>query len=304
VKTNLIVILGPTASGKTSLAVRIADDFKGEVISADSRQVYKGMDIGTGKDLSEYQVKNNKVIAHHLIDILDPSEEFNVFEYQKRFHAIFSRLVEKNVLPVLAGGTGLYLEAVLLDYKMPDARPDRMIRQQLEVLSVNELQKILLDLRPQLHNKTDLEDRERLIRKIEIERARNHQQCGGAHNPAVHAGVFGISWDRSELRQRIAARLEQRLAAGMIEEVEQLRQQGVSWKRLESFGLEYRYIAWYLQNKITKDDMAEKLRIAIGQFAKRQMTWFRRMEKKGVAIEWINGNDYDLLRSKVLQKLT
>lgn len=303
VKTNLIVILGPTASGKTSLAVRLADDFNGEVISADSRQVYKGMDIGTGKDLSEYHIRD-KTIAHHLIDILDPFEEFNVFEYQKRFYAIFSYLLDKNVLPVLVGGSGLYLEAVLMDYKMPYAKPDQCIRQELAVLSVNELQNILLDLNPHLHNKTDLEDKDRLIRKIEIERVRNNPQFNLTQSPAIHAGVFGISWDRSELRRRIAVRLEQRLAEGMIEEVEQLNKQGVSWERLESFGLEYRYIAWYLQNKMSKDDMAGKLQIAIGQFAKRQMTWFRRMEKKGVAIEWINGKDYDLLHSKVLQKLT
>ena len=301
-KSNLIVILGPTASGKTSLAVRLADDLNGEVISADSRQVYKGMDIGTGKDLSDYQLKD-KTIPHHLIDILDPFEEFNVFEYQKRFYDIFSRLLEKNVLPVLAGGTGLYLEAVLLDYKMPYAQSDQSIRRELTTLPVNELQKILLDLRPHLHNKTDLEDKDRLIRKIEIERARNNPQCDLPQKPVIHAGVFGISWDRIELRRRIALRLEQRLAEGMIDEVEQLHKLGVSWERLDSFGLEYRYIARYLQNKMTKDNMIGKLQIAIGQFAKRQMTWFRRMEKKGVAIEWINGFDYDLLHFKVLQRL-
>ncbi len=300
---NLIVILGPTASGKTFLAARLAFDLVGEVISADSRQVYRGMDIGSGKDLSEYIVENKK-IPHHLIDIIDPVEEFNVFEFQRRFYKIFADLLTRNVLPVLVGGTGLYLESVLTDYQMPQAQCDEILRRELSAMTMQELQSVLLALKPQLHNKTDMEDKDRLIRRIEIERVRNATQKSVDRRPAVHPCVFGILHERTELRARIAARLKQRLAEGMIDEVRKLHDGGVSWERLERFGLEYRYIAWYLQNKINLEDMTQKLGIAIGQFAKRQMTWFRRMEKRGVAIDWITGNDYALLRQKVLRALS
>jgi len=300
---KLIVILGPTASGKTTLAVKLADELNGEVLSADSRQVYRGMDIGTGKDLTEYCV-NGKKIHYHLIDILYPSEEFNVFEYQKIFYEIYATLIKRNILPILVGGTGLYLEAVLTGYQLPYAGQNEKLREELSILSMDELRRILLDLKPHLHNKTDLEDRDRLIRKIEIEQARKISSQMDSHNPNINADIFGVFWERSELRKRIAIRLEQRLSAGMIDEVESLHQQGISWDRLESFGLEYRYIAWYLQGKMSSLDMKEKLQISIGQFAKRQMTWFRRMEKKGVVIEWIRGNDYALLMKRVLERLS
>lgn len=301
--TNVIVILGPTASGKTSLAVRLAKDFNGEIISADSRQVYKGMDVGTGKDLSEYHIED-RTIPYHLIDIIDPHEEFNVFEYQRRFHVVLSDVIFRKALPILVGGTGLYLESVLLDYNMPYAPVDEVRRRELSSLSIKELQEILFAFRSQLHNKTDLEDKDRLIRKIEIENARKISQKHSSISPEVRASVFGILWDRTDLRKRIALRLDQRLSAGLIEEVERLHQRGVTWERLESFGLEYRFVARYLQNIISKDEMVEKLRIAIGQFAKRQMTWFRRMEKRGVAIEWIHGYDYGALQAKIRQIIT
>lgn len=302
-KKNLIVILGPTASGKTKLAVELAYNMRGEIISADSRQVYRGMDIGTGKDLSEYH-REGEIIPHHLIDILEPSQEFNVFEFQKRFYGIFNVLRERRVLPVLAGGTGLYLESVLTDYYMPDVPADDRFREESASKSLAELREILLVMKPDLHNKTDLEDRERLIRKIEIEKAKIHSTEKQMPNPVIHAGVFGIGWERPVLQRRIADRLRQRIAGGMIEEVFQLHAKGLSWERLDDFGLEYRYIARYLQNMMTKDEMMARLQIAIGQFAKRQMTWFRRMEKKGVSIEWIPGNDYPILHQRVLEVLS
>lgn len=302
-KKNLIVILGPTASGKTAMAIKLAAEVGGEIISADSRQVYRGMDIGTGKDLEEFRI-DGRVIPCHLIDILDPDQEFNVFEFQKRFYEIFSALREKKVLPLLVGGTGLYLESVLTRYVLPEAEPDERIREELAGLTMGELQEMLLAMKPQLHNQTDLHDRERLVRKIEIEKARQNPSKSQTRFPQIQAGIFGIFWERAELRKRISARLHIRLAGGMIEEVSRLHDEGVSWERLESFGLEYRFIARYLQKKMTRDEMAAGLQTAIGQFAKRQMTWFRRMEKKGVAIEWIPGGDYPALTSRVMKMLS
>ncbi len=302
-KKNLIVILGPTASGKTTMAVRLAAYFHGEIISADSRQVYRGMDIGTGKDLSEYDTENGTVPVH-LIDIIEPEQEFNVFEFQKKFYEIFSSLQHKQVLPVLVGGTGLYLESVLTDYDLPVALPDRRLRDEMAGKSLAELQEILLSLKPFLHNKTDLEDRERLIRRIEIEKARQKTSGESLEKPFLNAAIFGIHWERDVLRQRIARRLAKRIDEGMMEEVSRLRSQGLSWERLDSFGLEYRYVAMYLQNKMTLAEMTSRLQIAIGQFAKRQMTWFRRMEKKGVKIEWVSGDNYADLHRRVLKVLS
>lgn len=302
-KKNLVVILGPTASGKTALAVRLAADLCGEIISADSRQVYRGMDIGTGKDLSEYQTEKGKIPVH-LIDIIEPKQEFNVFEFQKRFYEIFTALHNKKVLPVLVGGTGLYLESVLTDYDLPAALPDERLRDEMAGKTQAQLQEILLALKPALHNRTDLDDRDRLIRKIEIERARQSPSGSIPEKPFVNAGIFGIHWERDVLRQRIARRLAKRIDEGMIEEVSRLHLQGLPWERLDSFGLEYRYVAMYLQNKLTLTEMSAKLQIAIGQFAKRQMTWFRRMEKKGVKIEWVSGDNYADLHRRVLKVLS
>jgi tRNA dimethylallyltransferase len=297
---NLIVILGPTASGKTQLAAKLAYDLQGEIISADSRQVYKNMDIGTGKDLNQYII-NGWMIPYHLINIVEPESEFNLFEFQDRFYKIFSELLEKEILPVLVGGTGLYLESVLTGYNIPYAPMDQELRKELNRKSKDELQRMLLALKPQLHNKTDLEDSERLIRAIEIERARSmkdqHQK------PDIDAVVFGIRWERSVLRQRITARLKERLEQGMIEEVMKLHTAGLTWTKLESFGLEYRFISQYLQKKITFDEMKNRLNTAIHQFAKRQETWFRRMEKKGIVINWLQSNDYSLLKESVMKFL-
>jgi tRNA dimethylallyltransferase len=297
---NLIVILGPTASGKTHLAAKLAYDLQGEIISADSRQVYKNMDIGTGKDLNQYII-NGRRIPYHLIDIVAPENEFNLFEFQYRFYKIFNELIEKKILPVLVGGTGLYLESVLTGYNMPHAPINQELRKGLYRKSKDELQKMLLALKPQLHNKTDLEDSERLIRAIEIERARSIKDQ--PQKPDIDAVVFGIRWERSTLRQRITARLKERLEQGMIEEVMKLHTAGLTWTKLESFGLEYRFISQYLQRKISFDEMTNKLNTAIHQFAKRQETWFRRMEKKGIVINWLQSNDYSLLKESVMKFL-
>ncbi len=299
---NLIVILGPTASGKTRLAARLAFDLNGEIISADSRQVYRRMNIGTGKDLNEYVVDSH-LIPYHLIDVEDPENEFNLFEFQKRFYSVFDAVRKRGTLPVLVGGTGLYLESVLCHYDMPEAPVNREKRNDLMKKTTKELQQILCDLKPRLHNTTDLEDRERLIRAIEIEMARTTAKKKMPGKPEMEAAVFGIQWDRAELRQRITNRLEERLQNGMMEEVANLHAAGLNWSRLESFGLEYRFISEYLQQKTSFDVMKNKLATAIHQFAKRQETWFRRMERKGVAIEWIAHDDYSSLKAKVADSL-
>ena len=296
------MILGPTASGKTQLAVQLAYDLQGEIISADSRQVYKGMDIGTGKDLNEYLIGGRK-IPYHLIDIIDPQSEFSLFEFQNRFYKIFTQLRLKRIVPIMVGGTGLYLESVLAGYNMPKAHPDQELRKILSLQSKKQLQEILQALKPRLHNKTDLDDPERLIRAIEIERARAIKSEEQQEKPDIDAVVLGINWERSELWQRITSRLKERLGEGMMEEVKNLHSAGLTWKKLESFGLEYRFISQYLQNKITFDEMINKLNTSIHQFAKRQETWFRRMEKKGIVINWIPANNYPLLKETVMKFL-
>ena len=299
---NLIVILGPTASGKTQLAAQLAYDLQGEIISADSRQVYKGMDIGTGKDLNQYLI-NGRKISYHLIDIIDPQSEFSLFEFQNRFYKIFTQLSRKRIMPIMVGGTGLYLESVLTGYNMPEVPPDQELQKILSLKSKKQLQEILKALKQRLHNKTDLDDPERLIRAIEIERARAIKGEKQQEKPDIDAVVLGISWERSALRKRITLRLKERLAQGMIEEVKNLHSAGLAWKKLESFGLEYRFISQYLQNKITFDEMINKLNTSIHQFAKRQETWFRRMEKRGIVINWIPANNYPLLKEIVMKFL-
>lgn len=283
---NILVILGPTASGKTGLAVEAARNLGGEIISADSRQVYRGLDIGSGKDLGEYGET-----PYHLIDIVDPGYEFSLFNYLKRFSITFEDISSRGKLPILAGGTGLYLDAVLRGYEMVEAEENPQLRKELELLPINELRTRLEKIRPQQHNTTDLDDRHRLIRAIEIAEAQAYAEKEPLSLPQLSARIFGIHWPREILRQRITRRLKERLELGMIEEVENLHANGVSWETLDFYGLEYRYVSQYLQGQLNRNDLFQKLNSAIHKFAKRQDTWFRRMEKNGVDIHWLEGSE-------------
>jgi tRNA dimethylallyltransferase len=282
---NALVVLGPTASGKTRLGVHLARELRGEIVSADSRQVYRELNLGAGKDPEEYVV-DGAAIPHHLIDIVDLDHEFSVFEYQRRFHDVFEELRVRRVLPVIVGGTGLYLEAILMRYRMVSVPENSGLRAELATWPDRALVERLMAVKDRLHNTTDLVDRERLIRAIEIaEYSRDHAPQPA---PDVRPLILGTQWDREILRARIRKRLVDRVQAGMIEEVYALRAQGVPWERLEQLGLEYRFIAAYLQQKIrNRNDLLQKLYAAICQFAKRQETWFRRMERKGVTIHWV-----------------
>jgi tRNA dimethylallyltransferase len=317
----MVVILGPTASGKTGLAVRLAKDRGGEIISADSRQVYRGMDLGTGKDLLDYTLEGI-TIPFHLVDIVEPTEEFHLFAYQRLFYRCFKDITARGALPLLVGGSGMYLEAVVRSYDLQEVPENTDLRRELDNLDMEALAGRLQALQPHLHNKTDLLDRERLLRAIEIAEATrvkraqsadgmpavNHPDYGS--RPTVTGGprppdsgirplVIGVRWERAILRRRITDRLYARLQSGMVEEVAALYQEGVSWERLHHFGLEYRYISLYLQGLMGFDDMAQTLNTRIHQFAKRQDTWFRRMERMGVVIHWIPGDDYAALASLV-----
>ncbi len=285
---NCAVILGATATGKTARAVALAKEKNGEIISADSRQVYRGLDIGSGKDLHEYGT-----VPYHLIDICDLDEEYTVFHFQKDVYRIFPQVIEKGAFPVIAGGTGLYLDAILRKYDLIPVPENPELRAELAEKSLQELQNMLFGLKDEIHNTTDLEQPDRLIRAIEI--ALYLQQNPeiiaehATHRPAIQPKVYGISFERSVLRERIYRRLIERIKIGMIEETEGLHAKGYSWQRLESLGLEYRFTAQYLQGMFPdKDTFTQKLYQAICQFAKRQETWFRRMMRNGVDIEIIS----------------
>jgi tRNA dimethylallyltransferase len=281
---NLLVILGPTASGKTRLGVQAAREVGGEILSADSRQVYRGMDLGTGKDLAEYGE-----VPYHLIDIVDPGYEFSVFEFQRRFFDTFTEIRKRGRFPLLVGGTGLYLDAVLKGYRLVEVPENPELRSELAGLSQDALTALLLRLRPAMHNTTDLTDRERLVRAIEIAEGEAAAGADLPPLPSLRPLVFGIRWERETLRRRITARLKERLEQGLIEEVARLHGDGVPWATLEFYGLEYRFVAAHLQGKLNRNDMFQKLNSAIHDFAKRQETWFRRMERQGTAIRWVEG---------------
>ncbi len=281
---NLLVILGATAGGKTGLAVKTAENFAGEIISADSRQVYRGMDLGTGKDLDEYGD-----VPYHLIDIADPGSEYNVFQFQQDCFSAIESVWQRQKIPILCGGTGMYLDAVLSGYRLVAVPENPQLRAELEHDTDGALREKLLQLKPDQHNKTNLEERSRLIRAIEIAVGEQNLSVDLPPLPKISPLVFGLRWPREVLRKRIALRLDQRFAAGMIDEVKQLHESGVAWEKLEFYGLEYRLIAQYLQGKLNRNDMGQKLRSAICQFAKRQETFFRRMEKRGVKINWVDG---------------
>lgn len=282
---NLVVVLGATASGKTKLAVQLATQLNGEIISADSRQVYRGLDVGSGKDLGEYGA-----IPYHLIDVVDPGYEFSVYDYQRRFINVFEALSEREILPILAGGTGLYLDAVLNGYHFVDAPENVELRVELGGLKSEDLVDRLLQLQPKQHNTTDIENRDRLVRAIEIALAEKAANANLDPYPSITPFIIGIRWDRSKLRERITVRLKQRLDNGLIEETQGLYDSGVSWEVLDFFGLEYRYVGQYLQGKINRNDLFQKLNAEIHRFAKKQDTWFRRMERKGAMINWVEGD--------------
>ncbi len=290
----MVTILGPTATGKTALAARLAFDLGGEIISADSRQVYRGMDIGTGKDLGEYIV-NGCAIPRYLIDIADPGYEYNIFEYQQDFLNVYHDILGRNKLPILCGGSGMYLEAVLKGYRLEKVRNDTELISDLQDKTDEELADILKSARV-LHNITDFENRTRLLKAILVARsaeyAANDPETPREQSnpfPAILSTIIGIAYPREQLMARITERLDFRLEHGMITEVEALLRMGISPERLMKYGLEYRYVTLFLTGEITRAEMFFSLNIAIRQFAKRQMTWFRRMERQGINIHWIDG---------------
>jgi tRNA dimethylallyltransferase len=286
---NLITILGPTAAGKTNLAAKLAFRFDGEIISADSRQVYKGMNIGTGKDYNDYFVNGHKV-NYHLIDIIEPYEEYNLFLFKENFFKAFEDIKEKDKLPFLVGGTGLYLSSILQNYDLQKANFESEEYENLKTKSHEELKDQLKELNANLHNTTDLGEKERTIKAILVEKAKFLDS-----SPAMEINSLniGINLSREEIKFRIKERLNLRLDAGMIDEVKKLIDSGVSYERLNFFGLEYKYVGLFLNGELNYNDMVQKLNSSINNFAKRQMTWFRKMEKEGVDIKWIDGQDYD-----------
>jgi tRNA dimethylallyltransferase len=285
---DVLIITGPTASGKTSLAVAVANKITGEIISADSRQVYRGMNIGTGKDYDDYLIYGIRIPCH-LIDIVDPGYKYNVFEYQRDFVKVYSSLKERGVFPVVCGGSGMYADSIISGYKMMEVPPDSGLRGNLEKKSMKELTEILSTYK-RLHNTTDIDTKKRVIRAIEIEHFNQHKATPVSRFPKIRSLVVGILHDRETRRRAISERLKQRLESGMVDEVRQLIEQGIGTDVLIYYGLEYKFIALYLTGTISYDDMVSQLEIAIHQFAKRQMTWFRGMEKKGVSIHWLDGN--------------
>lgn len=282
---ELITIIGPTASGKTALAAALAARLDTEIISADSRQLYRGMDIGTGKDLADYEV-DGKQIPYHLIDICDPGYKYNVFEYQHDFFKVFAGLRERGKLPILCGGTGLYVEAVLKGYKLLDVPPNPALRERLGGKSLAELETILAGYKV-LHNKTDVDSAQRAIRAIEIEEFYRTQEPDVREFGPLNSLIVGVDIDRELRREKISKRLRARLDEGMVDEVRGILATGVSPEDLIYYGLEYKFLTLYIIGKLTYEEMVGQLEIAIHQFAKRQMTWFRGMERRGCTIHWL-----------------
>ena len=288
---KMITILGPTASGKTQLATRLAAAIGGEIISADSRQVYRRMDIGTGKDLAEYEVDGVE-IPYHLINIAEPGTKYNLYQYQNDFHKAYNDIEERGKTPVLCGGTGLYIEAVLKGYALSPVPQNDVLRKKLENKTLAELTQMLVDLKAQTgtvrHNQTDVDSCQRAIRAIEIETYNIEHPVDLRAMPAVNSLVVGVNIAREERRKKITGRLRQRLSEGMVEEIRSLIDNGVAPDDLIYYGLEYKYVTEYIIGKLTYDEMFRRLEIAIHQFAKRQMTWFRGMERRGIAIHWLD----------------
>ena len=292
---RMITILGPTASGKTTVAVALAHSLGGEIISADSRQVYRRMDIGTGKDLDDYTIDDGQsgtVIPYHLIDICEPGTKYNLFQYQQDFFDVYSDIQSRGVQPILCGGTGLYIEAVLKGYQLSPVPQNAELRERLETKTLSELTEILSELKAKtgqvMHNTTDVDTCQRAIRAIEIETYNLENPTPRRSLPPVDSLIIGIDIDREQRRQKITKRLKARLDEGMIDEVKALLDSGIPAEDLIYYGLEYKFVTEYIIGKTTYDEMFQCLEIAIHQFAKRQMTWFRGMERRGFVIHWIN----------------
>ena len=286
-KLNLIVVTGPTATGKTTFAAQIAHQLNGEIISADSRQVYRGMDLATGKDLNDYIVDGQQV-PFHLVNIVDPGYEYNVFEFQKDFLKVYQDITTRGKMPVLCGGTGMYIESVLKGYKLILVPENENLRNDMKGKPDEELVGILKSFKAP-HNVTDTENRNRLLRAIEIQTYyQNHQEIDTSF-PELNYTIFGIKFDRQDIRERITDRLKTRLDMGMADEVKDLLNKGLTPDQLKFYGLEYKFLTQYVTGEISYDEMFRLLNTAIHQFARRQMTWFRRMEKSGFEIHWIDG---------------
>ena len=283
----MITILGPTASGKTPVAARLAAEIGGEIISADSRQVYRRMDIGTGKDLEDYGS-----VPYHLIDICEPGTKYNLFEYQQDFYDVYQQIQSRGAVPILCGGTGLYIEAVLKGYHLSPVPQNQTLRDSLEGKSLDELSQMLADLKAKtgsnMHNTTDVDSCQRAIRAIEIETYNLEHPTPRRELPPVDSIIIGIDIDRELRREKITRRLKARLDHGMVEEVRALLDEGIPAEDLIYYGLEYKFLTEYLTGQLSYDEMFQRLEIAIHQFAKRQMTWFRGMERRGFKIHWIS----------------
>ena len=308
-KYNSIIVLGPTAVGKTSIGVTLAHQFNGEIISADSRQTYRHLDIGSGKDLDEYTVDGTP-IPYHLIDIIDLPDEYTVYNYQQDFYRAFKDIQSRGKLPVVVGGTGMYIDAIVRDYQLVNLPENPELHAQLEATPLPELAARLLELQPDLHTKNDLLEKDRVIKALEIIEAKKAgYDTTSIDRPEIKPFIIGTTLDRPKIWENISIRLRERLDNGMLEEVQSIHDSGITWERLEKLGLEYRYCSLFLKGELkTKEQLYEELFIAIRQFAKRQETWFRMMEKKGVEIHWLSHNQDKKARIeeavKLLQQLS
>ena len=304
---KMITILGPTACGKTSVATQLAALLDGEIISADSRQVYSRMDIGTGKDLDDYTVEGKR-IPYHLIDIVEPGTKYSVYRYQHDFLEAYEDITARGVTPILCGGSGLYVESVLRGYRLMPVPQNPALRESLKDRTLAELTEILEDLKRKnggvMHNSTDVDTTKRAIRAIEIEECYSHTPMDANDFPKIESTIVGITVDRDIRRQRITERLKQRLDGGMVDEVKGLIAEGIHPEDLIYYGLEYKFITLYVIGQLTYDEMFSQLNIAIHQFAKRQMTWFRGMERRGVKINWIDGARPMEEKIKIIMDLT
>lgn len=284
--SKLITIIGPTASGKTPFAVELANKIDGEIISGDSRQIYRLMDIGTGKDLNEYTIEN-KQIKHHLIDIREPGDKYTLFDFQKDFHQAYQDVLSRNKTPILCGGTGLYIESILKGYELKKVPKNETLRGSLQHKSLEELTAILAEYKD-LHNTTDSDTKQRALRAIEIAAFQQEQNPSANNFEPIESLIIGVSIDRDNRRNKISSRLKARIDEGMIDEVRKILSLGVTPEDLIYYGLEYKFVTLHVIGQITYKEMFEQLEIAIHQFAKRQMTWFRGMERRGLKINWID----------------